>query len=213
MIPRRMLIGVMGGGLLAPTIGRRLFHQAAVETGAAPGEAGEIARHRPQLFDDPADPVEGNPLGRVGIVEFFDPRCPYCKAMRPVMRRLTGSDKSIRLIQKTLAMLGPDSTLEARVIIAAGLQNGAIPMRAWIMDQGPPPSLDAMLAAARHRNLDAAKLKKAMEGETVQRILAANMALAAALGIEGTPSFIIGNTLVPGAVSLATMRGIIAANA
>jgi len=70
-----------------------------------------------------------------------------------------------------------------------------------------------MLAAARQRNLDAAKLKKAMEGEAVQRILAANMALAAALGIDGTPSFIIGNTLVPGAVSLATMRGIIAANA
>jgi protein-disulfide isomerase len=213
MIPRRMLIGVMGGGLLAPTIGRKLFHQAAVETGAAASQGSEIAQHRQQLFDNPADPVEGNPLGRIAVVEFYDPRCPYCKAMRPVMRRLTGTDKSIRLIQKTLAMLGPDSTLEARVVIAAGLQNGAIPMRAWIMDQGAPPSLDAMLAAANRRKLDPAKLKTDMAGKTVQHILSENMALAAALGIDGTPTFIIGNTLVPGAVSLATMRGIIAANA
>jgi protein-disulfide isomerase len=212
MIPRRMLIGVMGGGLLAPTLGRKLFHQAAVETGAAPSEASAIARHRRQLFDDPADPVEGNPLGRVGVVEFYDPRCPYCKTMRPVMRRLTETDKSIRLIQKTVAMLGPDSLLEAKVITAAGLQGGAIPMRAWIMDQGAAPSLAAMLAAAHRRKLDTAKLKADMEGRAVQHMVSANLALAAALGIDGTPAFIIGTTLIPGAVDLATMRGIIAAN-
>jgi protein-disulfide isomerase len=213
MIPRRALIGVMGAGLLAPTVGRKLFHQAAVETGASPSQASAIARHRRQLFGDPADPVEGNPLGRIAVVEFYDPRCPYCKAMRPVMRRLVETDRSIRLIQKTVAMLGPDSVLEASVIIAAGLQGGAIPMRAWIMDQGAPPSLDAMLAAARHRKLDVAKLKAGMDGKTVQHILSANLALAAALGIDGTPAFVIGTTLIPGAVSLAAMRGVIAASA
>lgn len=127
MIPRRMLIGAMSAGLLAPTVGRKLFHQAAVEAGAAPGQAGEIARHRQQLFDDPVDPVQGNRLARVAVVEFYDPRCPYCKAMRPVMRRLVKTDASIRLIQKTVAMLGPDSVMEAKVIIAAGLQGGASP--------------------------------------------------------------------------------------
>lgn len=86
-------------------------------------------------------------------------------------------------------------------------------MRACFMDQSALPSLDAMLAAARRRKLDIAKLKTGMESKAVEHILPVNLALAADLGIDGTPSFIVGTTLIPGAVSLATMRGIIAANA
>jgi protein-disulfide isomerase len=213
MIPRRLLIGAMGAGLLAPTIGRKLFHQAAIAAGTSPGTPELITQNQARLFDDPADPVEGNLLGRVAIAEFYDPRCPYCKAMRPVLRRLIEGDRSIRLILKTVAMLGPASTAESQVIVAAGLQGGAIPMRAWIMDQSAPPSLDAMLAAAGRRKFDVTRLKTDINGKTAHSMLAANLALATALGIDGTPAFVIGDTLVPGAVNLATLRGIVAANA
>lgn len=200
----------MGAGLLWPTVGRRLVHQISVDAGVVPDQSAAIMSHAEQLFHDPSDPVEGNPLGSIAVVEFYDPRCPYCKAMRPVMRNLMRTDGRIRLIQKTVAMLGPDSVLEAKIIVAAGLQGGAIAMRAWILDQSAPPTIATMLAASASRKLDASLLKTDMESVAVRRSLAANRRLAAALGIEGTPAFVIGRTLVPGAVDLATMRSIIA---
>lgn len=199
----------MGAGLLWPTVGRRLVHQISVDAGAAPDQSAAIMSHAEQLFHDPSDPIEGNPLGSIAVVEFYDPRCPYCKAMRPVMRHLMRTDGRIRLIQKTVAMLGPDSVLEAKVIVAAGLQGCAIAMRSWIMDQSAPPAIGAMLAASDRRKLDTSLLKADLESETVRRSLAANRRLAAALAIEGTPAFVIGRTLVPGAVDLATMRRVI----
>lgn len=209
MIPRRLLIGVMGAGLLWPTIGRRLVHQISVEVGAAPNQHDAIIANSEQLFHDQSDPIQGNPMGSLAVVEFYDPRCPYCNAMRPVMRQLIRTDGRIRLIQKTLAMLGPDSVLEAKMIIAAGLQGRGIAMRSWIMDQRRPPSATEMLAAADSRRLNITQLKTDLESEAVRHSLAANRRLATALSIEGTPTFIVGRTLVPGAVDLATMRSLI----
>ncbi len=57
-----------------------------------------LASRSRQLRDDPADPVAGNPREDVTVVEFYDPRCPYCRAMRPVVARLLAADPGVRLV-------------------------------------------------------------------------------------------------------------------
>ena len=89
-----------------------------------------LASRSRQLRDDPADPVAGNPHGDVTVVEFYDPRCPYCRAMRPVVARLLAADPGVRLVYKDIPVLGPDSRLDARALLAAQRQGGYLPMQA-----------------------------------------------------------------------------------
>ncbi len=67
---------------------------------------GLVAAHRQELEHDPTSPVLGNPEGDVTVVEFFDYRCPYCKASAPVVQQLLDHDKQVRLVLKEYPILG-----------------------------------------------------------------------------------------------------------
>ena len=81
-----------------------------------------IAAHAEALFRDPADPAIGNPRGAVTVVEFFDPRCAYCKRMRPVVEELLRRQRDVRWVMKDLPILGPNSVLASRALLAAQRQ-------------------------------------------------------------------------------------------
>ena len=82
-----------------------------------------IADNRDALLSDPGSPVGGNPDGDVTIVEFFDYRCPYCKAVAPRLAELLDGDDGIRFVYKEWPILGADSVTAARAALAAWKQD------------------------------------------------------------------------------------------
>jgi protein-disulfide isomerase len=170
-----------------------------------------LATRSHQLRDDPADPVAGNPHGDVTVVEFYDPRCPYCRAMRPVVAQLLAADPGVRLVYKDIPVLGPDSRMDARALLAAQRQGGYLPMQAAEMAADARPTEDGLRQQAAHLGLDGARLVRDMADPAIKDRLGANVALAKALGIDGTPTFVIGDQIIPGAVPLSELRGAVAA--
>lgn len=180
---------------------------------SAHGEAetrAAIAAARDRLVT-PADPVAGNPKGDVTIVEFFDTRCPYCKKLDPVMTQFLAQDRNVRLVYKDLPILGPASVLGSKALLAAQKQNGYEKLREAVMKL-PPDTTKAMLqAAAEKLGLDWKRLEHDMDDPAVQQRIQANLQLAHALAIQGTPALVVGSTLIPGAVDLAELTKAVAA--
>ncbi|HEY8611989.1 MAG TPA: thioredoxin domain-containing protein, partial [Roseomonas sp.] len=87
-----------------------------------------LAASRDALFNDARDPIKGNPRGDVTIVEFFDARCSYCKALHPNMQQLLQRDRNIRVVMKDLPILGPNSVLASRALLAAQKQGKYEPL-------------------------------------------------------------------------------------
>ena len=170
-----------------------------------------VAARSQELRHNPADPVAGNPNGDVTVVEFYDPRCPYCRAMRPVVERLLAADPGVRLVYKDIPVLGADSKLEARALLAAQRQGGYLPMQAAEMTASGQPTAEWLRRQATRLGLNGARLVRDMADPAIKERLGANVALAQALGIEGTPSFVIGEQIIPGAVPLSELRGAVAA--
>ncbi len=171
-----------------------------------------IAANRKAIFDDGVSYVAGNPQGDVTIVEFFDYRCGYCKQVQPSLMTLLKEDSKVRLVLKELPVLGPESVVAARAAVAAMEQNqGAKYLdfhNAMMEFRGQITEAEVLRLAAAAK-LDIAKLKTDMSAPKTEQILRANLALADTLGIQGTPGFVIGDQLVPGAVPLETLRQLV----
>ncbi len=179
--------------------GKQARAQAAIE------HAGATLAHAA------GDPVAGNPDGDVTLVEFYDLRCPYCRRMLPVMAELLAGDPKLRLVYKDIPILGPPSALGARAVLAAQRQNGYLKLHDAIMGGGPALTEDTLRDAATRAGLDWERLRRDMAAPDVQARINANLDLAQSLGIDGTPAYVVGNHLIPGAVSLADLRAAIAA--
>lgn len=182
---------------------------AARESAAA---SGMIAAQRAALFSDAADPVAGNPAGAVTVVEFYDPRCPYCRQMLPVLAALVQADPHVRLVLKDIPILGPASVLESRALLAAHRQGGYFKMQAAVMRSTAQPTAASLRAEAERQGLDGARLERDMNDPTIQVRLDQNVRLAASLHIEGTPALIVGDRIIPGAVELPELQSVIAAS-
>jgi protein-disulfide isomerase len=173
--------------------------------------AAALAEKRQEIFDDPNAPVAGNPKGDVTLVEFFDYRCPYCKQVAPSLETLLGEDKQLRIVYKEFPVLGADSVTAARAALAARKQGKYEPLHRALMDVKGQINEAAILNAAKSIGIDIERLKRDMVAPEIDRMLQANHQLAAALDIRGTPAFIVGNEVVPGAVGIDELRQLIAA--
>jgi protein-disulfide isomerase len=168
-----------------------------------------LAQRRHDIFEDPNSPVAGNPQGDVTLVEFFDYRCPYCKQVEPAIEALLGEDKQLRMVYKEFPVLGPESVTAARAALAArkqgkyeGLHRALMALKGQINDA-------AIFNTAKSVGLDVERLKRDMAAPEIDRMLKANHELADALEIHGTPAFVIGDEIVPGAVSGDALRQLI----
>ena len=170
-----------------------------------------IAGSRAALTATAGDPVAGNPAGDVTVVEFYDTRCPYCRRILPTLASLLQQDRGIRLIYKDLPILGPNSMMEARALLAAQRQGGYARLQSVLMQDSGEATPDTVRAAAAKAGLDGARLVQDMQDPAILQRLEANIALARKLGVEGTPALVIGNTVVPGAVELAELQRAVAA--
>jgi protein-disulfide isomerase len=168
-----------------------------------------IAAHAEALFRDPADPAIGNPRGAVTVVEFFDPRCPYCKRMRPVVDELLRRQQDVRWVMKDLPVLGPGSVVASRVLLAAQKQGKYAELHDAVLKLREEPTEPVLRREAERLGLDWARLKRDAEDPSIQRRIDTNSQLAQALQIQGTPAMVIGETLVPGAVDLAALERLV----
>jgi protein-disulfide isomerase len=169
-----------------------------------------LTAHREELLSDPRSPVGGNPRGSVTVVEFFDYRCPHCKHAAPDVKKLAQEDSDVRIVYKQFPVLGPDSELAARAALAAHAQGKYAALHDALLAASGPLTLPAILKLAGPAGLDVAKLQADIETPEIRATIERDRALAAALGITGTPSFVIGSELVPGAVDLATLKALVA---
>jgi protein-disulfide isomerase len=184
--------------------------EQADTTAKADAQRAAIAAQAAALFRNPDDPVKGNAQGAVTIVEFFDARCGYCKQMEPVVDQMLRRQKDVRLVMKDLPILGPNSLLASRALLAAQRQGKYAELHDALMKLREEPAEPVLKREAERLGLDWAKLRRDMDDPAVGRRLEANSRLAGALRIEGTPALIIGDTLVPGAVDLATLEKLVA---
>lgn len=158
---------------------------------------------RSELLSNTSDPVVGNPKGNITIVEFFDYNCGYCKRVKGDLDAVVSKDGNIRVVYKEFPILGAGSHYASLAALASMRQgkyekfhNALISFRGRL---GEPQ----VLAIAKAVGLDVAKLKADMKDKAIAEKIKENHELAKSLGITGTPAFVIGNQLVPGAVPAA----------
>jgi len=169
-----------------------------------------LTDRRNEIFDDPATPVGGNPRGDVTIVEFFDYRCPYCKQVLPALQTLVKDDRNLRFIYKEMPVLGSVSVTAAHAALAAQRQGKYEVFHNAMMGTKGQISEETVFKVAGSVGLDIDRLKQDMTAPEIERAIKSNLALADALNIRGTPGFIIGNRIVPGALDLETLKDMIA---
>lgn len=162
-------------------------------------KAALIAR-QDDLFHHASTPVGGNPDGNVTLVEFFDYHCAYCRRVVSSVRALVDRDEELRMVFKEFPILGEDSVRASRAALAAERQGLYQPFHFALM-AADDLSMEGIMAVAAEVGLDTAQLASDMELPEIQEEIKANYALAQALGIEGTPAFVVGEQLIPGAVS------------
>ncbi len=163
------------------------------------------------LIRSPGDPFEGNPQGDVTVVEFTDVRCPYCRRMLPIMAELVQRDHNVRVVLKDIPILGPGSVMGTKALLAAQKQNSYLKLRDAIMTGPAEITAASLRSAAAKLGLDWERLQKDMADPATQQRINANLELASKLDIRGTPAFVIGTRMLPGAVGLEELQEAVAA--
>jgi protein-disulfide isomerase len=172
-----------------------------------------IASNRELLQNSPRGVVVGNPKGNVTLVEFFDYNCGYCKRALEDVSTLIKTDPNLKVVLKELPILSPGSVEAARVSIAVRMQD---PSKYWafhraLLSGRGEANMARALAAAQAAGLDVERIKKDLTNPEVDATLAESEQLAKALAIGGTPSYVLGDTLIPGALPAERLAMAIAA--
>lgn len=150
---------------------------------------------RDMILNDPDAPVAGNPNGDLTIVDFFDYNCPYCKMAAKSLEKLVKTDGSIRLVYKDWPILAETSIVGARLALAAKYQDQYLPVHHALMDiPGYGISRDQMLDAVRKTGVDQSRLDADIvaHADDILRLLKRNLNIAEAIGLQGTPGFLVG---------------------
>jgi len=165
-----------------------------------------------EIYDDPDHVVLGNPDGDVTLVEFFDYNCVFCRAAMPDVARLLAEDPNLRVIFKEYPILSEDSVNAARVAIAVSKTPGADywAFHELLYTARGQISGETALATAEIMGMNRVELELAARGADVTDIIQKSYILADGLKISGTPAFIIGDEIIPGAVGYERLRDSIA---
>ncbi len=172
-----------------------------------------LVDNRERIFNDPSSPVGGNPNGDVTLVEFFDYQCGYCKSVVDRVAGAVAKDKNIRWVFKEFPILGPVSVYASRAALAAHRQDKykSHELHLAMMRSRGKLTKKKVLRFAAEAGLDVARLEADMKTPEIATLIERNMALAEALNVRGTPAFVIGDVVVPGAIDAATLNRLIAA--
>lgn len=194
-----------------PAIGVEAIEQLGTRRSRAAGDPAKdsTTARKAELLHDPASPVGGNPQGDVTLVEFFDYNCPYCRRVAPLLADVAAADRKLRVVYKDIPILGPDSVYAAKAALAARRQGKYAEFHHALLDARGVAAEGLVLAIARSIGLDVPRLQHDMDDPSIQAAIDRNLALARRLGIMGTPAFVVGNEIVPGAIDRKTMQAMI----
>ena len=174
-----------------------------------------VKSHAKALFTSPRQVVIGNAQGDVTLVEFFDYNCGYCKRALTDLVSLMKDDPKLRVVLKEFPVLGPGSVEAAQVAVAVRMQDGSgrkyFDFHQRLMNGRGQADKAKAMAAARDAGLDMARLEKDMASDEVRASLEESYKLAEALGLNGTPSYVVGEDVVVGAVGVSTLKEKVAA--
>ena len=165
-----------------------------------------IDDHKDQIYHDAGTPVGGNAKGDVTVVEFFDFQCGYCKMAEEGIEKLLKEDKNVKFIYKDFPILGPVSTVASKAALASIRQNKYIPFHDAMMTKKEHLTEDMIYDIAHQVGLNVDKLKKDMADEAITKQLDANVKLGTDIGVRGTPMFIIGGQVFPGAIQYDALK-------
>ena len=160
------------------------------------------------IYEEPGDEVVGNPEGDVTLVEFFDYNCVYCRRAMPDVVQLMAEDSNLRVILKEFPILSENSIDAARIGVAVANTEGA---DYWTFHEElytvrGQIGKEAALTAAENIGLSRVSIELASQSQEVTDTLQRTYALAQNLDITGTPAFIIGDEIIPGAVGVDALR-------
>lgn len=172
-----------------------------------------LAQLRAEIERDPTSPVIGAADGDVTVVEFLDYRCSYCKKVFPAVQDLLKADGKIRYVVKEFPILSPESEVAAKAALAVWRRtpDKYMAFHTALMTARGSLTETRILEIVGEVGLDAKTVAAAMKDPEINAILAKTHALAQALGIQGTPAFVVGDHLIPGAMSVDALRELVAA--
>jgi protein-disulfide isomerase len=177
--------------------------QAADE--AAKHEA-SVAKNADEIFNSPRGVVLGNKDGDVTFVEFFDYNCGYCKRAMADMLDLLKNDPKLKVVLKEFPVLSEGSVEAAKVAVAVRMQDPTgkkyLDFHQKLLGGRGPADKARALAAAKDAGLDVARIEKDLASPEVKSTIEENFKLAEDMGLNGTPSYVIGKQIVVGAVGL-----------
>lgn len=175
-----------------------------------------ISEHATQLFHAPLSPVLGNAQGDVSLVEFLDYRCQHCKEMGETIAQLIKSDPNLRLVIKQLPIFGGESEYAAKAALASQKQGKFQAFHEALLKAKMPINETTVTQIAKQQKLNIKQLRQDMQSAEINQQMKDNVALAEALSIAGTPTFIVADSAVKhahymmGAVEVTTLKKAIA---
>ena len=173
-------------------------HEASVDKNAA------------TIFNSPRGVVLGNKDGDVNFVEFFDYNCGYCKRAMADMLDLMKSDPKLKVVLKEFPVLSQGSVEAAQVAVAVRMQDPGgkkyLEFHQKLLGGRGPADKAHALAAAKEAGLDMARIEKDLASPEVRATIEENFKLAEAMGMNGTPSYVIGKQVVIGAVGVESLK-------
>ncbi len=179
-----------------------------IKTAQAAERRDALATLKPVLYDDPDSIVLGNPQGDVTLVELFDYNCGYCRSAVPDMATLLAEDPNLRVILKEFPILSQGSVDAAKVAVVVGRDKS---IDYWQFHQKLFTSRgqvtkETALTAAQELGLNPIEVGLEMEAADVNSVIAKSFQIADGLSVSGTPTYIIGDEVIPGAIGLDALR-------
>lgn len=173
-----------------------------------------VSSKKDELFKDKNSPTYSAGRSDVNVVEFFDYACGYCKKVQVTVEELLAEDKKVKIIYKEFPILGQNSEDLATVALAVNIVSPSSYRKFHnALMTGNVNGKEEAIKVAKDLGVDAAKLEKTLtnDKEKIAKMIQANRALATSIGVNGTPGFIIGEELIPGALDIAAFKAKIAA--
>ncbi len=166
-----------------------------------------VAENKDKIFNNPATPVSGNPKGATSLVVFLDPNCGYCKKFHKELETLVSTNKDVKIIYKDIPIMGPASVMAVKAMLAAKEQGKYDQFQKVVFSSDKPLTKKQLLKLASSVDIDTKKLEADMKTKEIQTLIDQDLELAKVIGINGTPTLIIGEKkVVPGYVSAEELK-------
>ena len=183
------------------------------QVAAAERDKQMLAEQAEVIFNDPASWVGGNPEGDITVVEFIDYRCGYCRKAWQEVDQLIETDGNIRFVLKEFPILGEQSVLSSRFAISVLQLHGSDAYKQAhdaLLSLRADATPEALVRVAEDLGLEPQPIMDRMQAPEVTKVIEDNHRLARTMDVSGTPTFVVGGTMVRGYVPLQAMQEIVA---